>query len=228
MVSELAEAFRTAENDPEVKVCVLRANGKAFCAGADLEYLRRLQSYDFDQNLEDSNQLKGVFEYVYKMGKPVIAMVQGHAIAGGAGLVTLCDFAFAVPEAQFGYTEVRIGFLPAIVMVFLIRKIGELRAKELLLSGDIIDAVTAERYHMINKVIPSDEIEAYVKAFAARLCTQNSGQSMGITKKMIGDVQQFPIGEALAFAARMNARARGSDDCKRGISAFLNKEEIVW
>ena len=228
MVSELLEAFKTAELDAEVKVCVLRANGKAFCAGADLDYLKRLQAYDFDQNLQDSSHLKSLFEWIYKMGKPVIAMIQGHAIAGGAGLATVCDFAFSVPEAQFGYTEVRIGFIPAIVMVFLIRKIGETRAKELLLSGDIVDAATAEKYNMINKVVPAAEIEAHVTAFAARLCSQNSGQSMAITKKMIGDVQHFPISEALTFAARMNARARGSEDCKRGSAAFLNKENITW
>jgi methylglutaconyl-CoA hydratase len=228
MVSELLEAFKTAELDNDVKVCVLKANGKAFCAGADLDYLKRLQAYDFDQNLQDSSHLKSLFEWIYKMGKPVIAMIQGHAIAGGAGLATVCDFAFSVPEAQFGYTEVRIGFIPAIVMVFLIRKIGETRAKELLLSGDIVDAATAEKYNMITKVVAAADIEAHVTAFAARLCSQNSGQSMAITKKMIGDVQHFPISEALTFAARMNARARGSEDCKRGIGAFLNKEEIQW
>lgn len=167
MVSELLEAFKTAELDAEVKVCVLRANGKAFCAGADLDYLKQLQAYDFDQNLQDSSHLKSLFEWIYKMGKPVIAMIQGHAIAGGAGLATVCDFAFSVPEAQFGYTEVRIGFIPAIVMVFLIRKIGETRAKELLLSGDIVDAATAEKYNMINKVVPAAEIEAHVTAFAS-------------------------------------------------------------
>ncbi len=228
VVAELLMAFQVAEESEAVKVCVLRANGKAFCAGADLDYLKRLQGYDFDENLQDSSHLKSLFEWIYKMGKPVIAQVQGHAIAGGAGLATVCDFAFSVPEAQFGYTEVRIGFIPAIVMVFLVRKIGETRAKELLLSGDLIDAATAERYNMINKIVPAEEIEAHVKAFAARLCTQNSGQSMAITKKMLGDVQHFPLTEALNFAARMNARTRGSEDCKRGIAAFLNKEEILW
>jgi methylglutaconyl-CoA hydratase len=228
MVSELLTAFQEAEQAENVKVCVLKANGKAFCAGADLDYLKRLQQYDFDQNLQDSSHLKSLFEWIYKMGKPVIAMVQGHAIAGGAGLATVCDFCFSVPEAQFGYTEVRIGFIPAIVSIFLIRKIGETRAKELLLSGDIVDAATAERYNMITKVVAAEEIEAHVKTFTARLCSQNSGQSMSITKKMIGDVQHFPVTEALNFAARMNARARGSEDCKRGIAAFLNKEEISW
>jgi methylglutaconyl-CoA hydratase len=228
VVAELHHAFRRAEQDPEAKVCVLRAVGKAFCAGADLDYLRRLQQFDFDQNLQDSSNLKALFEEIYKMGKPVIAQVQGHAIAGGAGLATVCDFAFTVPEAQFGYTEVRIGFIPAIVMIFLIRKIGETRAKELLLSGDIVDAATAERYGMVNRVVAADAIEAHVREFALRLCKQNSGQSMAITKKMIGDVQHFPVGDALNFAARMNARARGSEDCKRGIAAFLSKEEITW
>jgi methylglutaconyl-CoA hydratase len=228
VVAELLTAFQVAEAAENVKVCVLKANGKAFCAGADLEYLKTLQAYDFDQNLQDSSQLKSAFEWIYKMGKPVIAMIQGHAIAGGAGLATVCDFAFSVPEAQFGYTEVRIGFIPAIVMLFLIRKIGETRAKELLLSGALIDAATAERYNMITKVVAADEIEAFVKTFAGHLCTQNSAQSMAITKKMIGDIQHFPVAEALNFAARMNARARGSEDCKRGIAAFLNKEEISW
>ncbi|MFN8398192.1 MAG: enoyl-CoA hydratase-related protein [Bacteroidia bacterium] len=228
VVTELLEAFKLAELSSDAKVCVLRANGKAFCAGADLDYLKKLQAYDFDQNLQDSSHLKSLFEFIYKMNKPVIAQIQGHALAGGAGLATVCDFAFAVPEAQFGYTEVRIGFIPAIVMIFLIRKIGESRAKELLLSGDLIDAHTAERYGMINRIIPADEIEGYVREFSQRLCSQNSGQSMAITKRMIGDIQHFPVTEALNFAARMNARARGSEDCKRGIAAFLNKESMSW
>lgn len=228
VVSELLTAFQTAEQAADVKVVILRGNGKAFCAGADLDYLKQLQAFDFEQNLADSNHLKSLFEWIYKMGKPVIALIQGHAIAGGAGLATVCDFAFTVPEAKFGYTEVKIGFIPAIVMTFLIRKIGETRAKELLLSGEIIDAATAERYNMLNKVIDADAIEAYVNEFAEKLCTQNSAQSMAITKKMIGDVQTFPISEAFNFAARMNARARASEDCKKGIAAFLNKEKLEW
>ncbi len=228
VVSELLKAFQTAEQAEDVKVVILRANGKAFCAGADLDYLRTLQAYNFEENLQDSNHLKSLFEWIYKMGKPVIALIQGHAIAGGAGLATVCDFAFTVPEAKFGYTEVKIGFIPAIVMTFLIRKVGETRAKEMLLSGDIINAETAERFNMLNKVVPADEIDQYVKEFAEKLCKQNSSQSMAITKKMIGDVQTFPITEAFNFAARMNARARASEDCKKGIAAFLNKEKLEW
>jgi methylglutaconyl-CoA hydratase len=228
MVAGLNTAFLAAEQDDSVRVVILRANGKVFCAGADLDYLQKLQSFDFDQNLQDSTQLRNLFELIYKLSKPVISLIEGHAIAGGAGLATVSDFSFSVPGAQFGYSEVRIGFIPAIVMTFLLRKCGETRAKELLLSGDNIDAATAERYNMITKVVPEADIVAHVEAFAQRLCKQNSGQSMAITKKMIADIQHFPIPEGLNFAARMNARARGSEDCKRGIAAFLNKQPLEW
>lgn len=228
LVSELRDAFKEADQSSAVKVIVLKANGKAFCAGADLEYLKRLQAFSMQENLQDSNHLKELFFAIYKNSKPVIAQIEGHAIAGGAGLATVCDFAFTVPEAKFGYTEVRIGFIPAIVMLFLIRKIGELRAKELLLSGNIIDAETAVKYNMINQVVPADEMEAFVADFAQSLCTQNSGQSMNLTKKMIADIQTFPVADGLNFAAKMNAHARATDDCKKGIGSFLNKEPLEW
>jgi len=227
-VTELKAAFGRAESDSGVKVIVLRANGKAFCAGADLAYLRQLQAFNFEENLQDSNHLMELFAQIYRHPKPVIAQVEGHAIAGGAGLATVCDFAFVVPEAKFGYTEVRIGFIPAIVMVFLVRKCGELRAKELLLSGDIISAETAVNYNILNRVVPAEEIQDHVREFADRLCVQNSGQSMAMTKRLLGDIQHFPIAEGLAFASKMNAHTRGTEDCKRGISAFLNKEDLKW
>ncbi len=132
LVKELKEAFARAEDDAAVKVIVLRANGEAFCAGADLAYLQNLQKFSHVENLADSNHLKELFLQIYILKKVVIAQVQGHALAGGCGLATVCDFSFSVPEAKFGYTEVKIGFIPAIVMVFLIRKIGEGKARHLL------------------------------------------------------------------------------------------------
>ena len=228
LVVELKDAIERAERDEAVKVMVIKGNGPAFCAGADLDYLRALQSYTMDQNLADSSTLAQLFLAIYRSTKVVIAQVEGHALAGGCGLATVCDFAFAVPEAKFGYTEVRIGFVPAIVMTFLLRKAGETRAKELMLSGDLIDAATAAQYHLINRVVPAAEIEAFVTDFAQRLCTQNSAASLQLTKKMIADIQDFPVENALKFAAKMNAYARATDDCKRGIAAFLQKETLTW
>ena len=206
----------------------LRANGKAFCAGADLEYLQRLQNFSFEENLQDSTHLMDLFLSIYKNTKPVIAQIEGHALAGGCGLATVCDFAFSVPEAKFGYTEVKIGFIPAIVMYFLLRKTGEAIGKDLLISGRLIDAAQAKNFHLVNEIIDSGAIKDYVKKFALELCENNSAQSMAITKKMIGDIQHFSVDDAMRFASRMNAHARSSEDCKRGISSFLKKEEIKW
>lgn len=228
MTVELRDAFLGAQEDANAKVIVLRARGPAFCAGADLEYLKKLQSFDLEQNQADSASLAQLFLAIYRSAKVVIAQIEGHAIAGGCGLATVCDFAYTVPEAKFGYTEVRIGFVPAIVMTFLLRKLGETRAKELMLSGDLIDAETAVRYHLVNEMVPADQIQAHVEAFAQHLCRQNSFASLQLTKRMVADIQDFPLENAVKFAAKMNAHARMNPDCQRGIQAFVNKEKITW
>ena len=228
MVTELKAAFARAEEDETVKVIVLKANGEAFCAGADLAYLQQLQQFSLEENLLDSNHLKELFQQIYQLKKVVIAHVQGHALAGGCGLATICDFVFSTPEAKFGYTEVKIGFIPALVSVFLIRKIGEQKAKQLLLSGDLIKGEEAVRMGLVNYLFAKEELEQRVNSFAQFLIKNNSGQSMALTKQMIGEVQSMPLSEALAHAVELNALARGSADCKKGIAAFLNKEEIVW
>ena len=227
VVSVLKQAFTQADQDEGAKVIVLRANGKAFCAGADLAYIQQLQNNTYEENVEDSNHLKELFEQIYTMQKVVIAQIQGHAIAGGCGLATVCDFGFTVPEAKFGYTEVRIGFVPAIVKVFLLRKIGEMKAKELLLTGELIDAEEAKKFQLVNQVVEGN-LESKVEDFAQMLITKNSGQSMGLTKQMIAHVQNLDLNEGLNYAAEMNARARAKEDCKKGIASFLDKKPISW
>ncbi len=228
LVSELMKIFSKAEVDPNVKVVVLNANGEVFCAGADLTYLQQLQKFSFEENLADSNHLKALFLKIYSLKKVVIAQVQGHALAGGCGLVTVCDFAFAVPEAKFGYTEVKIGFIPALVSVFLVRKIGEQKARHLLLTGEIIKAQEALNRGLITAVVGQNNLESTVYQFAQTLISSNSEQSMQLTKQLIQDVQTLPLKEALDMAATMNAHARATEDCKKGISAFLNKQELRW
>lgn len=228
LVSELMEAFSKAEVDPHVKVVVLKANGEAFCAGADLAYLQQLQNYSFEENLADSNHLKDLFLKIYSLNKVVIAQVQGHALAGGCGLATVCDFTFAIPEAKFGYTEVKIGFIPALVAVFLVRKIGEQKARHLVLTGEIIKAQEALNKGLINSVVERHDLETKVYQFAQTLINSNSEQSMQLTKQLIQDVHTLPLKEALDLAATMNAHARATEDCKKGISAFLNKQELRW
>lgn len=228
MVEGLKQAFDRAAKDDQVKVILLNASGEAFCAGADLAYLQQLQNFSFEENLADSNQLKELFVNIYTHPKVVIAQVQGHALAGGCGLASICDWVFAVPEAKFGYTEVRIGFIPALVSVFLLRKLGEGAARELLLCGELIAADRALAIGLINCVVAADKLEVEVNDFASRLIASNSADSMKLTKKLIAEVQGMTLTQALQHAAESNAHARGTNDCKRGIEAFLNKEKIIW
>lgn len=228
VVNELQLALEQASEDAQVKVVVLQANGPVFCAGADLDYLQQLQQNTYEENVQDSRQLARLYETIHTMPKVVIASIQGHALAGGCGLATVCDFSFSVPAAKFGYTEVKIGFIPAIVSYFLIRKIGEGRARELLLSGNLILAPQAQQYGLINFVVEADELESRVWDFAQHLCQQNSAQSMALTKKIVSEITEKPLSEAMDYAAESNAKARATEDCRRGIAAFLDKKEITW
>jgi methylglutaconyl-CoA hydratase len=227
-VRELDETFAKIDKDKRTKVVIIKAEGDVFCAGADLEYLKQLQQNTFEENLEDSTQLKNLFYRIYQSDKIVIAQMHGHAIAGGAGIITLCDYVFASNQVKIGYTEVKIGFIPAIVTLFLIKKAGEGRAKQLLLSGDLIDAETAVNFGLVYKVVEANELESSVLNFAKKLVSDNSGESMKMTKQLIHKVQKMNEEEALDYAAKLNAKARESKDCRKGIEAFLDKKNIEW
>ena len=152
LVEALTATFLAASDDEEVKVIVLKAAGNTFSAGADLAYLQELQNNTYEENVRDSENLKTLFTTIYYLPKIVIAQVEGHAIAGGCGLATVCDIIFAVPEANFGYTEVKLGFAPAIVSCFLMRKTSETIAKKILLTGDLFSAEQALAYNLITYV----------------------------------------------------------------------------
>ena len=228
LVTELKHAFHLAEEDEQTKIIILNSSGDVFSAGADLQYLQSLQNNSFEENLADSSHLKELYASMYYHKKIIIAQVEGHAIAGGCGLATVTDFTFSIPEANFGYTEVKIGFVPAIVMVFLVRKIGETKAKELLLTGKLITALEAKNYQIINDVFNKENIKDEVFSFAQKLCHETSGESLRLTKSMISGVQNLRDFEALDYAAEMNAEARMTADCKKGIATFLAKEKIIW
>jgi methylglutaconyl-CoA hydratase len=169
-----------------------------------------------------------LFHQVYTLKKLVIAQVHGHAIAGGCGLAAVCDLVFSVPAAKYGYTEVKIGFIPAIVSVFLLRKIGESATRQLLLTGDLISAERARQLGLLNYVVTPEELPAAVFDFATRLCRENSAQSMELIKEMISRLPDMKLNDSLHYAADMNAVARGTTDCQRGLAAFLQKEKFNW
>jgi methylglutaconyl-CoA hydratase len=228
LIFGLKTAFEKFQEEDGVKVIVLESLGKAFCAGADLDYLQSLQSFSFEENLEDSNRLKDLFSMIYEYPKVVIAQIQGHALAGGCGLVTVCDYAFSVPHALFGYTEVRIGFVPALVSVFLAEQIGMAKTQELLLSGELISAERAAALGLISEVVDEEFLTDRTVDFARKLIHENSAHSMGQTKALLRSIHQESRLKSLGYAAQVNASARAHEDCVKGISSFLSKTKPTW
>jgi|SRR5215217_6951640 len=228
LIGLLTETFLTASEDDEVRVIVLNANGSTFSAGADLEYLQQLQHNSYEENLADSENLKRLFTTIYYLPKVVIAQIEGHAIAGGCGLATVCDIIFSVPEASFGYTEVKLGFVPAIVSCFLVRKTSETIAKRMLLTGELFSAREALDYGLITFVTNKEDIHQKVKEFALNLCSEASANSLMITKQLIGQTTNPLLEKSLSMAVQINARVRDSEDFKKGVSAFLEKTKVKW
>jgi methylglutaconyl-CoA hydratase len=211
----------------EARVLILTGAGKAFCSGMDLDDLKQLRGRTAEQNLEDSLAMARLFRTLYDFPKPAIAAVNGAAIAGGTGLATLCDFTLAVPEAKFGYTEVKIGFLPAIVSVFLRRQVGEKIARDLLLTGRIFDAAEAQRIGMVHEIQPAEKLLPRARELAEQLM-RNSPSSLRATKRLLSDAARVEIDTQINAAVRENAAIRSSEDFREGISSFLEKREPRW
>ncbi len=228
LIAELKDSILRAEHEATVKVVVINAHGTAFCGGEDPNYLNALQEASMDHSIAYASELAELMVRIYRSTKVFIAQIEGNAISGGSGIVTACDFAFAVPEAQLGFTEVRLGSIASMVMAFLLRKVGETRTKELLLSGNLISASQAVQYNLINRTVEKDQIVQTVYEFAQQLCHLNSAASMQLTKKMIADVQDFPLENSLRLAAKMNAHIRSTDEFQQALSAFLNNQPVRW
>ncbi|PYU10058.1 MAG: enoyl-CoA hydratase [Acidobacteria bacterium] len=216
MIEELLAALEEAEASP-ARVVILTGAGKAFCSGMDLDALAALAS----------KRMARMFRRLWSYSKPLIAAVNGPAIAGGCGIATLCDFTLAVPEAKFGYTEVRIGFIPAIVSVFLIRQIGEKRARDLLLTGRIFDAEEAQRMGLVTEVVSREELMDIARELAGALVAA-SPTSLARTKRLLCRFAEEEIDSELACAIEENARIRTTADFREGLASFLEKRRPSW
>ena len=228
MIEALRVAFERAKADDSTKVIRLSAQGSVFCSGADLDDLERSQSHTFEESMVETKQLASLFYLIYTCPKAVVAQVEGPALAGGCGLVALCDFVFATPSAYFGCPEVRIGFVPALIMYFLQKRIGMTHTKWLTLTGSPLPAQQALQVGLVNQVVDNEAINKEVSAFIDKLITKNAFASMQLTKTMLNYMQDSPLSKVIDYAAEMNVGMRASEDCKRGVKAFLNKQKISW
>ncbi|MGH9533295.1 MAG: enoyl-CoA hydratase/isomerase family protein [Terriglobales bacterium] len=201
--------------------------GAAFCAGMDIEMLRELGRMGPAHAITDAQKMARLFQRLYEFPLPTIAAVNGAAVAGGCGLASVCDFTLAVPAARFGYTEVRIGFLPALVATYLLRQIGEKRVRDLLLTGRLISAAEAEAWGLVTQVVPEQELLTHVRQLAAELA-RNSPASLRATKQLLQDLPIYARTEALSMAAKANAAMRTTADFREGLAAFLEKRPPHW
>ena len=211
----------------EAIVLIVTGAGKAFCSGMDLENLQSLLGRSAEQNLQDSQTMVRLFRSLYEFPKVTIAAVNGAAIAGGTGIALLCDFTLAVPEAKFGYTEVRIGFVPAIVSTFLLRQVGEKQARDLLLTGRLFGAEEAARMGLVSEVLPAENLMTRARELAD-LLMENSPSSLRATKQLLADHVRAEIDAQIEAAVRENAAIRTTADFREGISSFLEKRKPVW
>ncbi|MER3443221.1 MAG: enoyl-CoA hydratase [Meiothermus sp.] len=222
MVSGLLEALDQAEKDGGVRAVVLTGAGQAFSAGADLEFLKNVTQMGAEANLAHSRELMRLFHRLYTFPKPTVAAVNGPAVAGGAGLATACDVVVMSEEARIGYTEVKIGFVAALVGVILIRSVGEKHARELLLTGKLVSAQEAFRMGLVNKLAPAEGVLEEALAFAREI-TANAPASVSLTKELLNALPGMGLEDGLRLASIANAWVRETGDLAEGIAAFFEK-----
>jgi methylglutaconyl-CoA hydratase len=226
LLSDLLNALDEVESSDALAL-ILTGAGKAFCAGMDLDELKGLTGKSHEQNLEDSRRMAQVFRRLYEFPKPTIAAVNGAAIAGGTGLATMCDFTLAVPEAKFGYTEVRIGFVPAIVSSILVWQVGHKIARDLLLTARLFDAAEGHRIGLVNEVVQAEQLMTRARELGGMLI-ENSPASLRMTKKLINGYIAAQLDEQVDTAVRENAAIRQTADFREGVSSFLEKRKPHW
>ena len=226
MIEELVDVIESMSRR-SCGVMILTGRGPAFCAGLDLEHLKALVHKSAAEHREDSQHIARLFRSLYDLPLPTIAAVNGHAIAGGMGLATICDFTLAVPEAKFGYTEARIGFVPAMVSAFLALQVGEKQARDLLLTARLFAAEEARQMGLVNEVVNESSLTGRARQLAHQLL-QNSPESLRATKKLLSEHTREQLDRQLRAAIESNASARSTGDFQEGVSSFLEKRKPNW
>jgi methylglutaconyl-CoA hydratase len=223
LISQLQSALLLAEASQDVRVVVIAGAGQDFCSGADLSALQKISGASVSENLADARALMDLFLMIRRLRLPVVAAVRGKALAGGCGLASACDIVLASSAARFGYPEVKIGFVPAMVMAILRRNVSEKRAFELLTLGVEVEAAEAERIGLVNKVLADEtfdqEVDSYLRGFS-----KVSAAAVSLSKQLLYQMDGMTFADALETGLDMNVIARMSEDCQKGIERFLRKD----
>ena len=227
MIAELREAFGALSADDAVRVVILAGAGASFCAGADVNWMRESLNWDRAQNLADAQALDGMFEAAWRLPKPLIGRVQGAALGGGAGLVACCDLVVASETARFGFTEVKLGLVPAVISQYVVPKIGVSHARALFVSGERFTAERAFDIGLIHAITGADDLETTAQNLAARM--RSSGpHAAGAAKRMVDAVWELDRAAARDYVVKTIAAARAGDEGQEGLRAFLEKRKPWW
>jgi len=223
VIGGLKQSLKQASKDPHVRVVVISGAGKDFCSGADLSALQKIAGASVSENSADARSLLELFLLIRQLSVPVVAAVTGRALAGGCGLATACDIVLAAASARFGYPEVRIGFVPAMVMAILRRNVSEKRAFELITRGAEISADQARDFGLVNQVLPDESFETDVRAYVSEF-EKMSASAIGLTKTLLYQMDGLAFPEALETGAEVNVIARLTEDCQKSIAKFLKRD----
>jgi methylglutaconyl-CoA hydratase len=227
MIRELRAAYGTLLEDDELRVVVMTGAGSSFCAGADLNWMRKVLAYSYEENYEDSLHLAHLMREIYEFPRPVIGRINGAAIGGGTGLVAVCDIAVAAESAVFSFSEVKIGLVPACISPFVLKRVGERYGREYFLTGERLRAAKALQAGLINKVVPVEELDDVVGDYVETLLTAGPA-ALATCKRMIRDVGDMPLSQAGPYTAEMIAKLRMGDEGQEGMSAFLQRRRPSW
>lgn len=222
IVLELKDALAAASADNNVRIVLIAGAGKDFCSGADLASLQRISAAGIEESMASARVMAELFVDMRRSPKPIIAAVRGRALAGGCGLATACDIIVAAESAQFGYPEVNIGFIPAMVMAILRRSVSEKRAFELITRGEVISATAAAEIGMINRVFPDDQFDETVEQYVSQLASK-SASAVSLAKSLLYHMDGMTFETAIEAGVQLNAITRMTEDCKRGVERFLKK-----
>jgi methylglutaconyl-CoA hydratase len=227
LISEMSAAFSEMENDAAIRVVVLTGAGRSFCAGADLNWMRGVINQSFDENLAESNALADLFWQIYSFKRPVIGRINGAAIGGGTGFVAVCDIAIAAQSAVFSFSEVKIGVVPACIGPYVVKKMGEGKARELFITGERMKAQRALEVGLVNKLVDDEQLDAEVNAMIDSLLSSGP-EAVAMAKRLVSGVGDMTPDQFRPWTAEMIARLRISPEGQEGMDAFLNKRTPKW
>jgi methylglutaconyl-CoA hydratase len=228
MISEITDCYTEINNMTDVHIVIIRGNGKSFCAGADLNYMKGIAEFGHKENYQDSLKLAKCFYIIYTCKKPTIAVVHGSAIGGGNGLLAACDFVYCADDTKFTFSEVKLGIAPATISLYVTKRIGEYGSRDLMLTGRRFTGKEAEYYRLANKSLPSEELDGHVNEVIKILMTSGP-DAMSACKKLIFDISnKLSFRDAIDYTANMIADLRASKEGQEGMAAFLEKRKPSW